>query len=144
MLLLTLLATIHLVGATLPAARVPLHKADLTIRQMRLVNPDARAMFEALEPGLGDDPVVINNYEDAQYYIEISIGNPAQTFKVVPDTGSSNLWVPSKKCSLTNLACQLHSKCMLRSCTHCGRTRQNTAEHGRTRQIFTLVCKLLF
>eukprot|EP00621_Florenciella_sp_RCC1693_P006698 CAMPEP_0182527384 /NCGR_PEP_ID=MMETSP1323-20130603/3807_1 /TAXON_ID=236787 /ORGANISM="Florenciella parvula, Strain RCC1693" /LENGTH=375 /DNA_ID=CAMNT_0024736355 /DNA_START=38 /DNA_END=1165 /DNA_ORIENTATION=+ len=81
--------------------RVPMKKIDdhefvETLRQNRAM----RALNLADGEKVGDTGTVdITNYMNSQFYGVISVGTPAQEFQVIYDTGSSNLWVPSKDLS---------------------------------------------
>ncbi|KAF2477932.1 aspartyl proteinase [Lindgomyces ingoldianus] len=74
------------------------------------VRPETHAeqVFKAPYIADGTHPVPITNFLNAQYFSEVSLGTPPQEFKVILDTGSSNLWVPSSECN--SIACYLHTK----------------------------------
>jgi len=93
------LAVAALLGAT-NAGRIPVHKRQMT-KDMYL---DQASAIESRF--LGGEHVNIKDYMNAQYFIEVEIGTPPQTFTMVPDTGSSNLWVYSSSC--WSLPCWTH------------------------------------
>jgi hypothetical protein len=70
------------------------HKAPLTIAQR--LQMERSVKLTMLEDGTPSS-IVINDYQDAQYYGDIQVGTPGQTMSMIYDTGSSNLWVPNTK-----------------------------------------------
>ncbi|KAI1710269.1 eukaryotic aspartyl protease domain-containing protein [Ditylenchus destructor] len=52
---------------------------------------------EETKTGVVQQPA--HDYNDMAYIAKITIGSPEQTFRVILDTGSSNLWVPDASCS---------------------------------------------
>jgi len=54
--------------------------------------------------GHNSHPCKLGNYDNVQYHLAIRVGSdcsggPGQRFQVVPDTGSSDLWVPASNCT---------------------------------------------
>lgn len=89
--------------------RIGLAKNDLTYQeQIELINLGALKWQNRL--GGTTDPVVIDDFSNAQYYGEIEVGTPGQKELVIFDTGSANLWVPNTKPWLSSHNVYDHSK----------------------------------
>jgi hypothetical protein len=101
-----LVTLILLCGAAF-ASKVPLTKRPLTksiLEKQRIAYENLGKNF--LDNGLGSE-LPLKDFMNTQYFAEASIGTPAQNFTVVPDTGSSNLWVYSHSCY--SIPCWYHS-----------------------------------
>lgn len=70
-----------------------------------------RAIKLRFDPTPGKKSFInIDDFMNAQFYGEITVGTPGQTIKVIFDTGSSNLWVPNKRPLFTRHHIYSHEK----------------------------------
>ena len=111
--LLVVLACIAITSSASPTAsnilRIPVKKVPSVVNQLQN-HPylSKKLLEEKFTSSASQEPLKVSLSLNAQYYGVIEIGTPPQEFKVMLDTGSSNLWVPSAKC--TSIACSLHAK----------------------------------
>ena len=75
---------------------------------LKAVLSDSTKSSSSLSLRSQDADVVINDYNNAQYYGTVSLGTPGQPFSVIFDTGSADLWVASSACGW--LSCGLHKR----------------------------------
>jgi len=89
--------------------RFPMHKRDITFQEWQeSIHLSSSKLGAKYLGDIGD--VVIQDYENAQYFGDITVGTPGQTESVIFDTGSSNLWVPNAKPFLSSHKIYDHGK----------------------------------
>jgi len=86
--------------------RSPKHKAPPQLEQERQQELPEAAARQLRKPPPGSHPCTLGNYDNVQYHLLIEVGKPcdslaedSQKFQVVPDTGSSDLWITASNCS---------------------------------------------
>lgn len=90
-----------LVAVSNAAVTIDLHKTPFAKDNGRLATKYAPSLLQS-----GSAVIDLYNFDDAQYYGQVYLGTPKQSFLVLFDTGSSNLWVPSSTCK----NCGAHNK----------------------------------
>merc|ERR1719314_22278 len=80
--------------------KVPLTHRPKTVSEFRMASQRRASFGKLLGAQSGVFPaLLLTDAGDEEYFGEVDIGTPPQKFTVIYDTGSSNLWIPSKSCT---------------------------------------------
>lgn len=93
-----------MVASSAALARFPLKKRDNAEFIKGILNSPRKGVTYNMKD---DGSIIINDYENSQYYGEINLGTPEQSFEVIFDTGSADLWVAGSGC---DSSCGRHAK----------------------------------
>ena len=94
------LIALTLLALAVNAKRIPIRSTINTEQVINRLNA-ARRFNSFAKKNLrfhSNATIPMVNSHDVEYYGEVEIGTPGQKFKVIYDTGSSNLWIPSTAC----------------------------------------------
>ncbi|EDW66355.1 lysosomal aspartic protease [Drosophila virilis] len=108
---ITVLAVV-LALASAELHRVPIYKHENFVKTRENVKAEVsylRGKYN-LPSARSENEEELSNSINMAYYGAITIGTPPQSFKVLFDSGSSNLWVPSSTCWFFDVACMNHNQ----------------------------------
>ncbi|XP_064538752.1 lysosomal aspartic protease-like [Drosophila montana] len=107
---ITVLAVI-LALASAELHRVPIYKHENFVKTRENVKAEVSYLRGKYNlPSARANEEELSNSINMAYYGAITIGTPPQSFKVLFDSGSSNLWVPSSTCWFFDVACMNHNQ----------------------------------
>eukprot|EP00992_Anisonema_acinus_P009413 TRINITY_DN5628_c0_g1_i1.p1 TRINITY_DN5628_c0_g1~~TRINITY_DN5628_c0_g1_i1.p1 ORF type:complete len:377 (+),score=62.68 TRINITY_DN5628_c0_g1_i1:49-1179(+) len=114
------------------ALRVPVRRRPLdpVYAKQRFRDLQQQVPLPARSWNPQDNPIDhLRNIEDVEYLADVTIGTPGQTFTVVMDTGSSNLWVSGSQC--TDVGCsKMHKFYASKSSTYVGTNTPFAIQYG--------------
>jgi len=98
----TAVLSLSLGAAAADVINVPLVHKPKTMPEVTAMKARRVERFQRLGATLNATSlpsVSLTDVQDLEYFGEVDIGRPPQKFQVIYDTGSSNLWIPSKSCT---------------------------------------------